>query len=441
MTSFNAIVMAAGKGTRMRSQTPKVLHELCGRPMVTWTVDAAIEAGADKVVVVRSPEMDLSPALPEGTLDAVQDGDPGTAGAVAAGLPRLGGSQLPIVVVNCDHPLIPASMLRELVAVHVADGGPAVIASAIVDDPGSYGRVVRDPAGRVGRVVETKVEADATAEELAIREVNSGIYCFDHEALAGALARVGSDNAQGERYLPDVLSIFTGDGKPPTAHSFDDPRLMMSINDRVELAAVTQAAQRQILEAHMLAGVTVIDPASTTVDAGVAIGQDTVLEPGTHLRGTTTVGQGAKIGPHVVVVDAVIEDGVSVGPFAYLRPGTVVREGAKVGTFVEVKNSEIGAGAKVPHLSYIGDADVGAGTNLGAVTITANYNARTSTKSRTTIGDDVKTGVLTALVAPVSLGDHAYTGAGSVIVDDVPEGALAVSRGEQRSIPGYAERG
>jgi bifunctional UDP-N-acetylglucosamine pyrophosphorylase/glucosamine-1-phosphate N-acetyltransferase len=438
VTEFNAIVMAAGKGTRMRSRTPKVLHELCGRPMVRWTVDAAIQAGAHKVVVVRSPSMDLSAALPDGTIDAVQDGDPGTAGAVAAGLPALDGDQLPIIVLNCDHPLIPASLLSELVAAHVADGGPGMIASAIVDDPGSYGRVVRDGAARLARVVETKVEADATSEELAIREVNSGIYCFDADALRGALPRVGSDNAQGERYLPEVLSIFTGDGTSPTAHSFDDPRLMMSINDRVELARVTDAAQQQILEQHMRAGVTVVNPASTTVDADVVIGEDTVLEPGTHLRGATSVGQGATIGPHVVAVDAVIEDGVSVGPFAYLRPGTVVRQGAKIGTFVEIKNSVIGAGAKVPHLSYIGDADVGAGTNLGAVTITANYNARTKTKSRTTIGDDVKTGVLTALVAPVSLGKNAYTGAGSTVTEDVPAGALAVSRGKQKNIGGYA---
>ena len=439
MTSFNAIVMAAGKGTRMRSETPKVLHELCGRSLVAWPVLAAQEAGAERVVVVRAPDIPLASGLPDGTLEAIQTTQDGTGGAVAAGLPALDGSTLPIVVLSGDVPLVPAAVIAELVAAHLAAGTPATMATTVLDDPTGYGRVVRTEDGRVARVVETKADGDATAAELAIPEVNTGIFCCDAAALANALPQIATDNAQGELYLPDILTVFAAAGTPAAAHLVTDPALVLGINDRVQLAAVRTAAQRRILEAHMLAGVTVIDPSATTVDVGVTIGQDTVLEPGTHLRGATVVGAGVTIGPNVVVVDAVIEDGANVGPFAYLRPGTVVRRGAKIGTFVEVKNSDIGEGAKVPHLSYIGDADVGAGTNLGAVTITANYNGRTKKKSRSAIGRNVRTGVLTALVAPVSLGDGAYTGAGSVIVDDVPEGALGIARTPQKTIPGYGE--
>lgn len=433
------MVMAAGKGTRMRSQTPKVLHELCGRPLVAWPVVAAQEAGAERVVVVRAPDIPLASGLPDGTVEAIQTTQDGTGGAVAAGLPALGGSALPIVVLSGDVPLVSASAIADLVAAHLASGAPATMATTVLSDPTGYGRVVRSDDGRVARVVETKAPGDATAAELAIDEVNTGIFCFHAAALADALPQISSDNAQGELYLPEVLAIFAAAGTPAAAHLVAEPGLVLGVNDRVQLSAVRAVAQQQILEAHMLGGVTVIDPSSTTVDVGVTIGEDTVLEPGTHLRGATSVGAGAKIGPNVVAVDAVIEDGVSVGPFAYLRPGTVVRSGAKIGTFVEVKNSDIGEGAKVPHLSYIGDADVGAHTNLGAVTITANYNGRTKKKSRTTIGKDVKTGVLTGLVAPVSLGDGAYTGAGSVITEDVPDGALGVARAPQTTVPGYGQ--
>ena len=313
------------------------------------------------------------------------------------------------------------------------------MATTLLDDPSGYGRVVRDAVGHVERVVETKAPGDATPEQLEIREINTGIYCFDHAALTAALPQVGTDNAQGERYLPDVLTLLRDQGLIVAAHVVEDSALTFGINDRVQLADVTAIAQRRIHERHMRNGVTIVDPANTYIDATVTIGQDTTIEPGTTLKGATNIGSGATI-KQSYVVDTTIGDGVSVGPFAYLRPGTDLADGSKVGTFVEVKNSNIGEGTKVPHLSYIGDADVGPGSNLGAATITANYDSKSKTKSRTTIGANVKTSVDTTLVSPVSLGDGAYTAAGSVVTNDVPPGALAVARARQRNIEGYADR-
>jgi bifunctional UDP-N-acetylglucosamine pyrophosphorylase/glucosamine-1-phosphate N-acetyltransferase len=455
VNSFTAVVMAAGQGTRMRSATPKVLHELCGRPMVAWPVRAALDAGAERVVVVTSPDIDLSPALPTGVRTAIQPVPDGTGGAVLAALPETVPGA-PVVVLSGDVPLVSAQAIEELVAAHAASDAVATMATTELDDPAGYGRVVRDADGHVERVVETKADGDATPEQLRIREVNTGIFCFDHDALADALPRVGTDNAQGERYLPEVLALLRAEGRTVDAHVVDDPGLVLGVNDRVALADVRAVAQRRILEGHMRAGVTIVDPGSTLIDAGVVIGRDTTIEPSTYLRGTTTIGENATVGPSTTVIDCALGDGVTVvhsylqdaelragaavGPFAYLRPGTVLREGAKVGTFVEVKNSDIGEGTKVPHLSYIGDADVGPRTNLGASTITANYNGKTRVKSRTTIGADVRTSVDTTLVAPVSLGDRAYTGAGSVVVSDVPDAALAIARARQRNIEGYADR-
>jgi bifunctional UDP-N-acetylglucosamine pyrophosphorylase/glucosamine-1-phosphate N-acetyltransferase len=438
VTSFSAVVMAAGQGTRMRSATPKVLHEICGRPMVAWPVVAAQAAGAVRVVVVASPGVDLSDALPEGTRTATQPVPDGTGGAVLAALPETEPGA-PVVVLSGDVPLVSADAIQELVAAHLDSGAAATMATTILDDPSGYGRVVRDAVGHVEKVVETKADGDATAAELQLREINTGIYCFDHAALAEALPRVGTDNAQGEKYLPDVLTLLRGDRRIVAAHVVDDPALVLGVNDRVQLADVTALAQRRILERHMRNGVTVIDPSSTYVDAEVTIGQDTTIEPGTTIKGATEIGANCVI-RHSYVDQAILHDGVSVGPFAYLRPGTVLRAKAKAGTFVEIKNSDIGEGTKVPHLSYIGDADVGAGTNLGAATITANYNNKTKAKSRTTIGANVKTSVDTTLVAPVILGDGAFTAAGSVVTNDVPPGALAVARARQRNVEGYADR-
>jgi bifunctional UDP-N-acetylglucosamine pyrophosphorylase/glucosamine-1-phosphate N-acetyltransferase len=455
VSSFSAVVMAAGQGTRMRSALPKVLHELCGRPMVAWPVQAAQEAGAQRVVVVGSPGIDLAPALPHGVQTAVQPVADGTGGAVLAALAQTVAGA-PVVVLSGDVPLVSAQAIGELVAGHAASGAAATMVTTHLDDPSGYGRVVRDADGHVARVVETKADGDATPEERRIREVNTGIFCFDHAALSDTLPRVGTANAQGERYLPEVLTLLREQGAVVAAHVVEDPGLVLGVNDRVALAEVRAVAQRRILEAHMRAGVTVVDPGSTLVDVGVTIGQDTIIEPSTYLRGTTTVGARAHLGPDTTIVDSTLHDavtvrhsyvqeaelqtGATVGPFAYLRPGAVLRDGAKAGSFVEIKNSDIGAGTKVPHLSYIGDADVGAGANLGAATITANYDGRTKVKSRTTIGDGVRTGVDTTLVAPVSLGERSYTAAGSVVTDDVPAASLAVARARQRNIEGYADR-
>jgi len=426
------IVMAAGQGTRMKSKTPKVLHDLLGQPMGLWPVHAALAAGAQKVVVVNSPDKPLEAILPEGAVAVVQPQANGTGGAVQAAAEHIDAGG-PVVVLSGDVPLVSAQAIAALVDAH---HGQATMATTRLDDPSGYGRVVRRRDGTVEKVVETKKEGDATPDELAIDEVNTGIYAFDGAFLLDALPQLHADNAQGELYLPKVLDHATS----VNAHEVDDPNLVLGVNDRAALAQIRTIAQRTFLEDLMRSGVTVTDPSNTYADITVRVGQDTTLEPGTVLRGTTTIGAGCCVGPHVVAVDATIEDGVSVGPFAYLRPGTHLRPGSKIGTFVEVKNSDIGARTKVPHLSYIGDADVGEDANLGAATITANYDAKTKTKRRTTIGDRVKSSVDVSFVAPVTIGDDAYTAAGSVITEDVPAKALGVARERQRNVEGYADR-
>jgi bifunctional UDP-N-acetylglucosamine pyrophosphorylase/glucosamine-1-phosphate N-acetyltransferase len=430
------LILAAGQGTRMRSQTPKVLHELCGTPMVLWPVRAALQAGAGRVVVVDSPERVLEQVLPEGVELAVQPRSNGTGGAVVAAMSQI-DSDAPVVVLSGDVPLVSAEAIRGLTEAHAQSAAAATMATTILADPAGYGRVVREESGAVERVVETKRDGDATPEELEIGEVNTGIYVFDAHALRSALPRLSAENAQGELYLPQVLDLLRADGAAVAAHAVEDPKLVLGVNDRVALARVRKLAQAAIHERHMRAGVGIVDPAATVIEMDVEIGQDTMIEPFTTIKGSTKIGAGCTV-RHSYLVDCVLEDRVSVGPFAYLRPGTVLRVGARAGTFVEVKNSDVGAGTKIPHLSYIGDADVGEGTNLGAATITANYDGRA--KHRTKIGRDVRTSVDTTLVAPVSVGDGARTGAGSVITEDVPPGALGIARERQRNIEGYAER-
>jgi bifunctional UDP-N-acetylglucosamine pyrophosphorylase/glucosamine-1-phosphate N-acetyltransferase len=429
----------------MRSRTPKVVHELCGIPMILWPVRAALEAGAGRVIVVDSPARALAPLLPEGVELAVQETPNGTGGAVVAAMDALNGAGAQdsgaggeaVVVLSGDVPLIDASAIAGLVAAHDSAGAAATMATTVLEDPSGYGRVVRDPSGAVERVVETKRPGDATEAERAIHEVNTGIFAFSEEALRGTLPSLSADNAQGELYLPQVLTLLRAAGERIEVHVVEDRRLVLGVNDRAALARVRKLAQAAIHERHMLSGVTVLDPDTTVIDVDVQIGQDTVVEPFTTIRGATRIGRGCTI-RHSYLVDCTLEDGVNVGPFAYLRPGAILRDGAKVGTFVEVKNSDVGAGAKIPHLSYIGDANVGEQSNLGAATVTANYDGRA--KHRTSIGARVHTGVDTTLVAPVSVADDAYTGAGSVITEDVPEGALGIARERQRNIEGYADQ-
>jgi len=424
----------------MRSQTPKVLHELCGRPMVLWPVHAALEAGAEKVLVVDSPARALEQVLPEGVELVVQPQSDGTGGAVAAAMSQLApelDAQATVVVLSGDVPLVSAEAVRGLVQAHARSGAPASMVSTVLEDPTGYGRVVRGADGAVERVVETKQDGDASARELQIKEVNTGIFAFDAGALQAALPRLTADNAQGELYLPQVLDILRADGQVVAAHAVEDQNLVLGVNDQVALAKVRKLAQLAIHERHMHAGVSILDPEATVIEVDVEIGKDTVIEPFSTIKGRTLIGAGCTV-RHSYLVDCVLEDGVSVGPFAYLRPGAILRTGAKAGTFVEIKNSDIGAGAKVPHLSYIGDADVGEGTNLGASTITANYDGQS--KHRTKIGKKVRSSVHVSFVAPVSVGDEAYTGAGSVIGEDVPPGALGMARARQVNKEGYAQR-
>ena len=437
MSAPTVLILAAGKGTRMRSEQPKVLHEICGLPMVLWPVRAAQAAGAGRIVVVDSPGGALGEVLPEGVETAVQPQANGTGGAVAAAIEALGAGLSDgdtVVVLSGDVPLVDAAAIESLIGAHEQAGAAATMATTVLQDPSGYGRVVRDGDGEVVRVVETKREGDSTQAEREIREVNTGIFVFAAGPLRLTLPRLDAGNAQGELYLPQVLDLLRADGSRVIGHVIEDGRLVLGVNDRVALAEVRALAQRAIHERHMLAGVTIVDPSCTVIDADVTIGPDTVIEPFTTIRGGSAIGRGCTI-RHSYLQDCLLEDRVTVGPFAYLRPGAVLREGAKAGTYVEVKNSDVGPGAKIPHLSYIGDADVGAGSNLGAATITANYDG--ANKHRTTVGEGVRTGVDTTLVAPVTVGDGAYTAAGSVITEDVPAGALGVARARQVNKEGY----
>jgi bifunctional UDP-N-acetylglucosamine pyrophosphorylase/glucosamine-1-phosphate N-acetyltransferase len=447
------VILAAGQGTRMRSQTPKLLHQICGLPMIAWTVNAAREAGAARVVVVQSAARELEAAVAGQATLAIQERPRGTADAVRAAAAYLNDFST-AVVLNGDHPLIGAETIKALVDAHTRSGAAATIATAVVEDPRGFGRIVRGPDGTVERIAETKAPGDATELELRIREISTGMFAFEPRELLTAVEEVEPANAQGELYLPDVVPILRRRERTVAAFEVSDPGATLGVNDRVALARARELAQRRIHRRHMLAGVTIVDPAATVIDAAVEIGEDAVICPFSTLHGTTRVGPRATIGPLSTLIDAAVGEEsrivhsyldraqvgarVSVGPFAYLRPGTVMRDGSKAGTFVEIKNSDVGAGTKVPHLSYIGDADIGERTNIGAATITANYDG--ARKHRTTIGSRVKTSVDTTLVAPVTVGDEAYTAAGSVITRDIPPGALGVARARQQNIEGYAER-
>jgi bifunctional UDP-N-acetylglucosamine pyrophosphorylase/glucosamine-1-phosphate N-acetyltransferase len=444
--------MAAGEGTRMRSSRPKVLHDVCGRPMVAWPVLASRAAGASRVAVIVSPDHDLSSGLPEGTETVVQSEADGTGGAIRAAHDLVRDSDT-VVVLSGDHPLITDEIIATMLETHRDAEAAATVMSVEVEEPGAYGRVVRDESGDVERIVETKDPSGVSPEHLAIREINTGTYVFDAEPLVEALDGLQADSSTGEYYIGDVIPALRERGLRVAAYVAPDPAVNLGVNNRADLALVSAEARRRILERHMVAGVTVLDPASTWIDAEVEIASDVTLEPGTTLRGATRIGRDSIVGPLSTVVDseigagarivhsyldgASVGDETSVGPFTYLRPGARLGPGAKAGAFVEIKNSELGEGAKVPHLAYVGDAEVGAGANLGAGTITANYDG--VEKHETKIGEGARIGVNTSLVAPVSVGDDAYTGAGAVIREEVPPGALAVTEGEQRNIEGYAE--
>ena len=401
----------------MRSAVPKHLHPLVGRRMVDWVVEAARPLGVSPVVVVSSPE---SAAAFDGLEVAIQQRPLGTGDAVRSARSALDGAD-EVLVLSGDTPLLTTALLRELLATHRGADVAATVLSFVPDDVRSYGRIVRNGTGDLVAIVEA---ADATPEQLAIREANSSIYVFRADALWPALAALSPANAQGELYLTDAVRGIVESGGRVGVHQAPDPAEAEGVNTRVELAAATAALRDRINDAHMLAGVTIVDPASTWIEPSVTLEPDAVVHPFTVLRGATRVAADAQVGPHVVAVDAAIGAGALVGPFCYLRPGTVLGASSKAGTFVELKNTELGEGTKVPHLSYMGDTTIGDRTNIGAGSITVNLPHGGGPKQRTEIGRDVRVGVDTVLVAPVTLGDDAWTAAGTVVTDDVPENAL-----------------
>ena len=414
-----AVVMAAGLGTRMRSQTPKHLHPLLGRRLADWAIAAAAATGADPLVVVVSP--DTADAF-DGVAVAVQQRPLGTGDAVRVAREQVGDAD-EVLVVSGDHPLLTGDLLRSLLEAHRAAAAAATVLSFSPPDPRAYGRIVRGADGRLESIVEA---SDATPEQLEIGEVNSSLYAFDAARLWPALGRLEPVNAQGELYLTDAVRLLVEDGERVEVYQAPDPSIVDGVNTRAELAAAAAALRERINREHMLAGVSIVDPATTWIEADVELEPDTIVHPFSVLRGSTRVATGASIGPHAVVVDAVVGPGALVGPFCYLRPGTVLDAGAKAGTFVELKNTHLGAGARVPHLSYMGDADVGEDTNVAAGNITANLGHRPDQgKRRTRIGRNVKTGVHDTFVAPVEVGDDAWLASGSVITEDVPPGSLA----------------
>ena len=437
-----ALILAAGVGTRMKSDKPKVLHELLGKPLVRWVVDASYAAGCQMVHVVVGHKREQVEAVLDDCTISFQPEMLGTGNTVMCAAEALAGFTGTLFVMCGDAPLVRPETLRALRDAHERGGNAATVLTMHVDDPTGYGRIVRDGAGEVCRIVEEK---DCTDAQRAVRECNSGVYCFDAAALLGHLDRLGCDNAQGEYYLTDMVEVLRGTGLKAGSMVVADNDECLGVNSRVQLAQATKVMQRRINEAHMLAGVTFTDPDLVWVGPDVQLGRDVELLPLTMLSGATRVGAGSTVGPNTRLADctvgegcsieetvgvcAEIGDGCSVGPRAYLRSGTRLLDGAHVGTHVEVKKSTIGTGAKVPHLSYVGDATVGARANLGAGTITCNYDG--VNKNPTTIGEDAFIGSSTMLVAPVSVGARATVGAASCITEDVPDDALALERSEQ----------
>ena len=449
------LVLAAGEGTRMRSTTPKVLHAIGGRSLVGHAVSVARSLAPQHLVVVVRHGRDavvahLAEIAPD-VLVADQDDVQGTARAAACGLAVLPSLQGTVVVTYGDVPLLTAETLARVAAARAGSGDAVTVLTSRPAQPGAYGRIVRDGSGAVIAIVERR---DATDEQAAIGEINTGIYAFDAEFLTKALERIGTGNAQGEAYLTDAVALARADGLGVGAVLLDDPVEGEGVNDRVQLAALGRALRDRVVEGWMRAGVTVVDPETTWIDVDVELDTDVTLLPGTHLCGRTTVATRATLGPDTTLdgcavgagasvvrsqaTGAVIGAAAAVGPFAYLRPGTRLGDGGKIGAYVETKNAVIGAGSNVPHLSYVGDAEIGVGTNIGAATIFANYDG--VTKHRTVVGDHVRVGSDTMLVAPVRIGDGAYTAAGSVVTDDVPPGAMAVGRARQRNIVGWVAR-
>lgn len=459
-TDSAVLVLAAGAGTRMRSDIPKVLHDLGGRSMLSHALHALTEVDPQHLVVVLGKDRDrIAPVVGELAAGlgrpievAIQEQQLGTGHATRCGLSALPADFDGVVVVTSgDIPLLDSGTLTGLIATHSSEPAAVTVLTTTVPDSTGYGRVLRTQDGEVIAIVE---ETDATPQQRAIREVNAGVYAFDIVELRSALSRLSSNNAQHELYLTDVISIVRADGHAVHAKHVDDAAVVAGVNDRVQLSDLAAELNRRIVATHQRSGVTIVDPTSTWIDVNVSIGRDTVVQPGSQLLGGTRIGAHCRIGPDTTLTDVHVGDGASVvrthgseaiigarsdvGPFTFLRPGTRLGADGKLGAFVETKNASIGTGTKVPHLTYVGDADIGEYSNIGASSVFVNYDGEN--KSRTTVGSHVRTGSDTMFVAPVTIGDGAYTGAGTVLRGDVPPGALAISAGQQRIIEDWVLR-
>ncbi|SCE75895.1 UDP-N-acetylglucosamine pyrophosphorylase /glucosamine-1-phosphate N-acetyltransferase [Micromonospora mirobrigensis] len=449
------VVLAAGEGKRMKSDLPKVLHPMLGRTLIGHVLTAAAPVGAERTVVVVGHRAEqvrehLSEVAPQAT-PVLQERQLGTGHAVRIALEAVPDATGTVVVLNGDVPLLRAETVAALVEAHEGAGAAATVLAAAVPDPTGLGRIVRDGAGRLERIVE---ERDATPAQRELREINAGIYAFDLVRLREALGKLSTDNDQGEEYLTDVFELFASAGEPVAVHVAADHTETLGCNDRVELAGLRRLLRDRVNEAWMRTGVTVLDPATTWIDVTATVERDAVIDQNTQLQGATVVGAGALVGPDTTLIDTTVGEGASVvrshavgaevgpqatvGPYAYLRPESRLGRKAKVGTFVETKKATIGEGSKVPHLSYVGDATIGEHSNIGAATVFVNYDG--VSKHHTTIGSHARTGADNMFVAPVEVGDGAYTAAGSVIIADVPPGAMAVARGQQRNVDGWVLR-
>lgn len=452
MSDLVTVILAAGKGTRMKSKLPKVLHKVGGKPMLEHVLDAADEAGAERNIVVTGFGGDMVRKTIGSRAEFVEQTEQlGTGHAVQQAEPLLNEETGTVMVLCGDTPLLTGALLKKFVEAHKETGASATVLTAIMPDATGYGRIVRTPAGTVERIVEHK---DATDEERKIHEVNSGIYCFEAADLFQALSQVTNDNAQGEYYLPDVLGILRDEGRKIWAVAADDYEETLGVNSRVQLAQAEKILRTRKNRELMESGVTIMDPDTTYIDSDVEVGMDTVIYPNTWLEHGTKIGECCEIGPSarfqnvkcgnnvtgqfVYAHDCEIEDGVILGQFTHIRPNTHLSKKVKIGNFIEVKNSNIGEGTKLPHLSYIGDCDMGSGVNMGCGTITVNYDGKK--KYRTKVGDDAFIGCNSNLVAPVEICDNAYIGAGSTITQKVPEGELAIARARQKNIPHWHDK-
>ena len=452
MSDLVAVILAAGKGTRMRSKYPKVLHKVGGKPMLQHVIDAATAAGCDEKVVIVGHEAELVEAMvgDQGKI-ALQAEQLGTGHAVMQTAEALQGFTGTALILCGDTPLLDGEELKKFCEAHKASGAAATVLTAIMDDPFGYGRIIRDADGNVQGIVEQK---DATEAQKAIKEINTGIYCMECPLMFDILATLTNNNAQGEYYLTDVLEKLNAAGKKVGGVITEDSDMVMGINSRKQLSVAEGVMRQRILDKLMDAGVTIMDPASTFIEASVKIGRDTVIYPYTWLEGTTEIGEDCEIGPnarftnvkigddnHLQFIyghDCEVKNHVTAGPYVHLRPDTVISDHVKIGNYVEVKNSNVGEGTKLPHLTYIGDSDIGSGVNMGCGCITVNYDGKK--KHRTVIGDNAFVGCNTNLVAPVTVQANTYIGAGSTITKEVPENALGIARARQKNIEGWAEK-